>query len=125
MLSALADQFRITVIGFPDWLKFTSIDEEVLFKLNVKMMANSYVDYQGDVAKEFSAKHRDYFYSEPNNVVNRAFDIVMCFIPLVDMERGNTLNVLREKDISGAFTPFPVPSREWIGRLGESGIILD
>ena len=31
VLSALADQFRITVIGFPDWLKFTSIDEEVLF----------------------------------------------------------------------------------------------
>ena len=124
VLSALADQFRITVIGFPDWLKFTSIDEEVLFKLNVKMMANSYVDYQGDVAKEFSAKHRDYFYSEPNNVVNRAFDIVMCFIPLVDMERGNTLNVLREKDISGAFTRFRFHPVSGFGGLENRGLYL-
>ena len=124
VLSALADQFRITVIGFPDWLKFTSIDEEVLFKLNVKMMANSYVDYQGDVAKEFSAKHRDYFYSEPSNVVNRAFDIVMCFIPLVDIERGNTLNVLREKDISGAFTRFRFHPVSGFGGLENRGLYL-
>ena len=124
VLSALADQFRITVIGFPDWLKFTSIDEEVLFKLNVKMMTNSYVDYQGDVAKEFSAKHRNYFYSEPSNVANRAFDMVMCFIPLVDAERGNTLNALREKDISGAFTRFRFHPASGLDGLENRGLYL-
>ena len=124
VLSALADQFQITVIGFHDWLKFTSIDEEVLFKLNVKMMTNGYVDYQGDVAKEFSAKHRDYFYSEPRNVVNRAFDIVMCFVPLVDVERGNALNVLRTKDISGTFTRFQFHSVSGFGGLENRGLYL-
>lgn len=124
VLSALADQFRITVIGFPDWLKFTSIDEEVLFKLNVKMMTNSYVDYQGDVAKEFSAKHRNYFYSEPSNMANRAFDMVMCFIPLVDAERGNTLNALREKDISGAFTRFRFHPASGLDGLENRGLYL-
>ena len=124
VLSALADQFRITVIGFPDWLKFTSIDEEVLFKLNVKMMTNSYVDYQGDVAKEFSAKHRNYFYSEPSNMANRAFDMVMCFIPLVDAERGNTLNALREKDISGAFTRFRFHTASGLDGLENRGLYL-
>ena len=124
VLSALADQFRITVIGFPDWLKFTSIDEEVLFKLNVKMMTNSYVDYQGDVAKRFSAKHRNYFYSEPSNVANRAFDMVMCFIPLVDAERGNTLNALREKDISGAFTRFRFHPASGLDGLENRGLYL-
>ena len=124
VLSALADQFQITVNGFHDWLKFTSIDEEVLFKLNVKMMTNGYVDYQGDVAKEFSAKHRDYFYSEPSNVVNRAFDIVMCFVPLVDVERGNALNVLRTKDISGTFTRFQFHSVSGFGGLENRGLYL-
>lgn len=124
VLSALADQFRITVIGFPDWLKFTSIDEEVLFKLNVKMMTNSYVDYQGDVAKKFSAKHRNYFYSEPSNVANRAFDMVMCFIPLVDAERGNTLNALREKDISGTFTRFRFHPASGLDGLENRGLYL-
>ncbi len=124
VLSALSDHFQITVIGFPDWLKFTSIDEEVMFKLNVKMMTNSYVDYQGDIAKEFAAKHRDYFYSEPNNIVNRAFDIAMCFIPLVDAERGNILNALRGKDVSGAFTRFWFHSTSGSGGLENRGLYL-
>ena len=29
-LAALAEQYRITVIGFPDWQNFTSVDHEML-----------------------------------------------------------------------------------------------
>lgn len=106
VLSALADHYQITVIGFPEWLKFTSIDDEVFFKLNMKVFTNSYVDYQGDRAKAFSAKHRDYFFAEPNNITNRAYDITMCFVPLVDSQRRNTLNVLMGRSMNGSFTRF-------------------
>ena len=57
-------------------------------------------------------------------MVNRAFDIVMCFIPLVDMERGNTLNVLREKDISGAFTRLRFHPVSGLGGLENRGLYL-
>lgn len=124
VLSALADHYRITVIGFPDWLKFTSIDDEVFYKLNVKMMTNSYVDYQGESAKAFSARHREYFHAEPGNPANRAFDMSMFFIPLVNAERANTMNVLREKDENGLFTRFRFRPVSGFGGLENRGLYL-
>ncbi|WP_018336957.1 amino acid ABC transporter substrate-binding protein [Butyricimonas synergistica] len=124
VLSALADHFKITVIGFPEWLKFTSIDEEMFYKLNVKIMANSYVDYQGKTATSFSAKHREYFYSEPNNIANRAFDMALYFIPLVEKERTNTLNSLRNSDAEGMFTRFRFRPMGNFGGLENRGLYL-
>ena len=124
VLVALSDHYRITVIGFPEWLKFTSIDEEMFYKLNVKMMTNSYVDYQGDDARKFSARHREYFHAEPNNIVNRAFDMAMYFIPLVDKERTNTLNVLRNTDSDGMFTRFRFRPMNAFGGLENRGLYL-
>lgn len=124
VLSALTDHFRITVIGFPEWLKFTSIDDEVFYKLNVKMMTNSYVDYPGERAWTFSARYRDYFHAEPGNVVNRAFDMCMFFVPLVNAERANTLNALREKDVNGLFTRFRFRPAGGFGGLENRGLYL-
>ena len=40
------------------------------------------------------------------------------------MERGNTLNVLREKDISGAFTRFRFHPVNGFGGLENRGLFL-
>ena len=124
VLSALSDHYRITVIGFPEWLKFTSIDEEMFYKLNVKVMMNSYVDYQNEDAQAFSAKHREYFHSEPNNIANRAFDMAMYFIPLVERERTNTLNTLRNREDDGMFTRFRFRPISDFGGLENRGLYL-
>lgn len=124
VLSALADHFKITVVGFPEWLKFTSIDEEMFYKLNVKIMANSHVDYQGETATSFSAKHREYFHAEPNNIANRAFDMTLYFIPLVEKERANTLNALRDSDGEGMFTRFRFRPMGDFGGLENRGLYL-
>lgn len=48
----------------------------------------------------------------------------MCFIPLVDAERGNTLNALRGKDVSGAFTRFWFHITSGSGGLENRGLYL-
>lgn len=68
VLSALPDSYKITVVGFPDWLKFTTLGDDVFFKLNVKLFMNSYVDYQSEAARKFAEQHRKYFYSEPTRL---------------------------------------------------------
>lgn len=70
-------------MGFPDWLKFTTLGDDVFFKLNVKLFMNSYVDYQSEPARKFAEQHRKYFYSEPTPIVNRAFDIGLFFMKQV------------------------------------------
>ena len=68
VLSALTDGYRITVVGFPEWQAFTSVDHETYFKLNTKIFTYSYVDNTTEPAKRFALKYRKYFYTEPNNL---------------------------------------------------------
>ena len=49
VLSALTDGYRITVVGFPEWQAFTSVDHETYFKLNTKIFTYSYVDNTTDL----------------------------------------------------------------------------
>jgi len=106
VLTALAGQYKITLLGFPEWLKFSALDDETFFKLNVKLFMNSYVDYQTEAAKDFSAKHRAYFYSEPTYLSNRAFDIGMFFIPRIAANWGTWRNNLLQEGGEGLFTRF-------------------
>jgi len=124
VLSALTDHFRITVIGFPEWLKFTAVDDEVFYKLNLKIFTNSYVDHRAENARTFSARHREYFHAEPGNLANRAFDMCMYFLPLVNTERANTLNTLREKDRDGLFTRFRLRPATGAAGLENRGLYL-
>lgn len=93
-LTALADNYKITVVGFPEWLQFTSVDYETFYKLNVKLFMYNYVDYSAESAKVFANTYRKYFHTEPNGLVNKAFDIGLYFIELTAKYRDKTLDAL-------------------------------
>lgn len=103
---------------FPDWLKLLLSTRKCCLNWTWRWW-RIVTDYQGDVAKEFSANTGIILF-EPNNVVNRAFDIVMCY-PLVDMGTWKHLNVLRKR-YKRAFTVSVHP----VSGLGawESGLYL-
>ena len=94
VLSALTDGYRITVVGFPEWQAFTSVDHETYFKLNTKIFTYSYVDNTTEPAKRFALKYRKYFYTEPNNLAYKAFDMSLYFIELAAKYRDRTLDAL-------------------------------
>ena len=94
VLSALTDGYRITVVGFPEWQAFTSVDHETYFKLNTKIFTYSYVDNTTEPAKRFALKYRKYFYTEPNNLAYKAFDMRLYFIELAGKYLVCTLYVL-------------------------------
>ena len=97
VLSALTDGYRITVVGFPEWQAFTSVDHETYFKLNTKIFTYSYVDNTTEPAKRFALKYRKYFYTEPNNLAYKAFDMSLYFIELAAKYRDRTLVALRPR----------------------------
>ena len=94
VLSALTEGYRITVVGFPEWQTFTSVDHETYFKLNTKIFTYSYVDNTTEPAKRFALKYRKYFYTEPNNLAYKAFDMSLYFIELAAKYRDRTLDAL-------------------------------
>ena len=106
VLSALTDGYRITVVGFPEWQAFTSVDHETYFKLNTKIFTYSYVDNTTEPAKRFALKYRKYFYTEPNNLAYKAFDISLYFIELAAQYRDRTLDALEFYPRNGDFSRF-------------------
>ena len=106
VLSALTDGYRITVVGFPEWQAFTSVDHETYFKLNAKIFAYSYGDNTTEPAKRFALKYRKYFYTEPNNLAYKAFDMSLYFIELAAKYRDRTLDALEFYPRNGDFSRF-------------------
>ena len=106
VLSALTDGYRITVVGFPEWQAFTSVDHETYFKLNPKSFTYSYVDNTTEPAKRFALKYRKYFYTEPNNLAYKAFDMSLYFIELAAKYRDRTLDALEFYPRNGDFSRF-------------------
>ena len=106
VLSALKDGYRITVVGFPEWQAFTSVDHETYFKLNTKIFTYSYVDNTTEPAKRFALKYRKYFYTEPNNLAYKAFDMSLYFIELAAKYRDRTLDALEFYPRNGDFSRF-------------------
>lgn len=105
VLTAFAANYRLSVIGLPEWQQFSSIDFENFYKLDTKLFTYCYVDYASNAAKCLAEKYRKYFYSEPSTLVYKAFDMGMYFIELADTYRYNTLNTLsnqaqQDKDFS-------------------------
>ena len=106
VLSALTDGYRITVVGFPEWQAFTSVDHETYFKLNTKIFTYSYVANTTEPAKRFALKYRKYFYTEPNNLAYKAFDMSLYFIELAAKYRDRTLDALEFYPRNGDFSRF-------------------
>ncbi len=106
ILSALTDGYRITVVGFPEWQTFTSVDHETYFKLNTKIFTYSYVDNTTEPAKRFALKYRKFFYTEPNNLAYKAFDMSLYFIELAAKYRDRTLDALEFYPRNGDFSRF-------------------
>lgn len=94
LLSALADGYKITVLGLPEWQTFTSVDHETYYKLNTKIFTYSYVDYASAEARNLSEKYRKYFYTEPSSLVFKAFDMGLYFIEMAAKYRDRTLGAL-------------------------------
>ena len=82
LLSALTDSYQLTVLGLPEWQTFTSIDHETFYKLNTKLFSYSYVDYSLESVKSVVEKYRKYFYTEPNSLFFKAYDMGLYFMSL-------------------------------------------
>ena len=106
VLSAFTDEFKITVLGFPEWQNFTSVDHETYYKLNVKLFAYSYIDNLSEKSRDFADTYRNYFYTEPHSLTNKAYDLGLYFIPLAAKYGNRMLDAISFCEGEGMFSRF-------------------
>lgn len=105
-LGVYADGYQVTVVGFPEWQTFTSVDHEAYFKLNTKIFTYSYVDNYAQAAHDFATKFRYYFHTEPNNLAFKAYDMGLYFISLAAKYHDRTLEAIEYYRQDGEFSRF-------------------
>ncbi|MDR2131195.1 MAG: LysM peptidoglycan-binding domain-containing protein [Odoribacteraceae bacterium] len=105
-LSAWAGRYRMTVVGFPEWLKFTAVDEETFFKLNLTIFQTAHVNWESPRAAAFAERYRRCFHADPSIVACKGFDAGLFFIRHVAAHPGDALARLPGLDATGDFTRF-------------------
>jgi LysM repeat protein/ABC-type branched-subunit amino acid transport system substrate-binding protein len=123
-LSALAGRYRVTVAGFPEWLKFTAVDEEVFFKLNLILFQPFHVNGESTGAAAFAGKYRTFFRADPSTMAYKGFDIALYFIHHAATYRERALESLPGHDATGDFSRFRLVREPGIHGLENRGFFL-
>ncbi len=79
-LSELKKDYQITVIGLPEWEKFTNIESDYLIALNACIFTSSYVDSHSDEVKSFTLAYRAKYLDEPLYYAFSGFDAGYFFL---------------------------------------------
>lgn len=79
-LSAMKKDYRISVIGLPEWEKFTNIESAYLIALDANIFMSSFIDTYSDDVKGFTQKYRAIYFDEPMNYAFSGFDAGFYFL---------------------------------------------
>lgn len=79
-LSALKKEYPITVIGLPEWEKFSNIESKYLIDLNAHIFMSSYINDDTEKVRAFIQAYRARYFDEPQNYAFSGFDAGYFFL---------------------------------------------
>ena len=124
VLSALSEDYRLSIVGLPDWMRFTSLDEDVFFRLNTSVFVNTHVDYESPAARAFAERYRAYFHEEFSALAYRLYDAALYFIHEAWQHPHDLLEHLQHAGMDGLFTRFRFTREPATGVLENRGLYL-
>lgn len=78
-LNVLSKSYRIRLMGFPVWQRYTSMDPENFYSLNLNILSPYYIDHNAPGVESFVKHFRNEFRAEPNDFSYRAYDLCLYF----------------------------------------------
>jgi len=81
-LYTLSDEYSITVLGYPTWIKFRNIELKYFYDLGVQVFTPFFIDYDNYRVKNFLRKYKHKFNTEPDqfSYAWKGYDIAWYFI---------------------------------------------
>jgi len=79
-LSAVKSNYPVTVIGMPEWEKFSILESSYLLNLNTNIFAAAYVDYDSEDVKGFIRRYRSDYMDEPLSYAYTGFSAGYFFL---------------------------------------------
>ncbi len=78
-LNVLSQRFAIRLMGFPVWKRFSSLESELFYNLNLSVLTPYHINYKEEEIENFVADFRAEFKCEPNDFSFRGFDLCRYF----------------------------------------------
>ncbi len=72
--------YRITVYGTPRWRNFEVVDINYFHSMNLHLSLQYYIDYTSDNVKDFLARYRALYGTEPTPYSFQAYDVAYFFL---------------------------------------------
>lgn len=79
-LSALRNDYPMTIIGLPEWEKFSNLESVYMVVLNAHILTSAYVDTDNEIVRNFIMDYRARYYDEPMNYAFMGFDTGIFFL---------------------------------------------
>ncbi|GAH34119.1 unnamed protein product, partial [marine sediment metagenome] len=81
-LHTFSEEYSITVLGYPTWMKFRNIELKYFYELGVQVFTPFFIDYDNYRVKNFLRKYKHNFNTEPDqfSYAWKGYDIAYYFI---------------------------------------------
>ncbi|MCU0371248.1 MAG: ABC transporter substrate-binding protein [Bacteroidales bacterium] len=95
-LTVMKEDYGITVLGLPEWEKFTNLETIYLIALNAILLTDSYIDADEEHTKAFIRSYRERYFDEPMHFAFMGFDAGYFFLKGLADYDGNFMRCLPE-----------------------------
>ena len=79
-LNQMHGQYRITLIGLPDWLSIEGLDMEYLNNLDVHYLAKDFTDMTDETTRQFITKFRNQYNADPGEFAFSGYNTGIYFM---------------------------------------------
>jgi ABC-type branched-subunit amino acid transport system substrate-binding protein/LysM repeat protein len=103
---ALRNDYRITLVGLPQWEKLESIEPEYLVELHAHYMAPFFVDYDDPNVKKFVRTFQSQIKTDPDILAFQGFDVGFYFLSALQRYGSSFQKCLNELKVNSLQTTF-------------------
>lgn len=95
-INVLSKRYAIRLIGFSKWQRFTSIDADIFYNLNLSIFSPYHIDYKLERVDKFVKKYRKQYLCEPTDFSFSGYDILSYFSKAVGLYGKGFMDRLKD-----------------------------
>ena len=89
----------ISVVGLSRWQRFSNVDPEYYFNLNLSLATPFFIDYHHEDVKKFVSKYRETYKTEPAQMAIHGYDVGLYFLSALKNYGTNFSNCIVNYDV--------------------------
>jgi hypothetical protein len=79
-MSELSFTYPLVVFGLKEWEEYGHLEAEYLMNIKLHIISNTFIDYHQSDVKDFIAKYRERYHTEPDSYAFTGYDNAMYYL---------------------------------------------